>query len=423
MKRFFLRLLLLIFSLFSFCLFSSAQDLTGIWKGYFITDLGEQYKLEFQIKQNNTLSVTGVSYSYLDVRFYGKATMTGNFNKSENKFQIQELRTVEVKNTGGGGTCLMKYIFAYDKSGREQFLEGTFVGKSEDRTNPKNDGEWGDCGGGKVYLRKVQTSDFYVEPFLRDKPEIRHDTVAVTKSKTNPTVVKPTPVKSKFNSNVKRLQIALGVTPDGILGPHTMAVLKSKVPGFKGSLDVDNDQQITDLIAKIKTAKKTNIATRNNHTVKTKPVIIKPTTQPDTTQKIIDHPVKDELVEKKIITPEILKKRENALAKTITVNTEEVYIKLYDNGEIDGDSISVFVDNKLMLSHKGLSTVPITLTLKFDANNDEHEVVMVAENLGRIPPNTSLMIINAGDKRYQVQITSTEQKNALVRFKYEKPSQ
>jgi hypothetical protein len=67
--------------------------------------------------------------------------------------------------------------------------------------------------------------------------------------------------------------------------------------------------------------------------------------------------------------------------------------------------------------------VPITLKLKFDEDNTEHEVIMVAENLGRIPPNTSLMIIDAGDKRYQVQITSTEQKNALVRFKYEKPSQ
>jgi len=54
--------------------------------------------------------------------------------------------------------------------------------------------------------------------------------------------------------------------------------------------------------------------------------------------------------------------------------------------------------------------------------NSEHEVVMVAENLGRIPPNTSLMIIDAGDKRYQVQITSTEQKNAMVRFKYLKPA-
>jgi len=117
-----------------------------------------------------------------------------------------------------------------------------------------------------------------------------------------------------------------------------------------------------------------------------------------------------------------LKTRENALAQTITVNTEQVSIKLYDNGEIDDDTISVFVDKQLKLSHRRLSTSPIVLTLDFDANDTEHEVVMVAENLGRIPPNTSLMVITAGDKRYQVQITSTEQKNALVRFKYERPS-
>src|SRR5258706_16361060 len=122
MKRILLPSFLLSFFLFFLCLFSSAQDLTGIWKGYFITDRGEQYKLEFQAKQNNPSSVTGISYSYLDVRFYVKATMTVSLNKSEKKFQIQELRTVEVKNMGGGGTCFMNYIFSFDKSGKEQFF-------------------------------------------------------------------------------------------------------------------------------------------------------------------------------------------------------------------------------------------------------------------------------------------------------------
>ena len=45
---------------------------------------------------------------------------------------------------------------------------------------------------------------------------------------------------------------------------------------------------------------------------------------------------------------------------------------------------------------------------------------MVAENLGEIPPNTSLMIVKAGDKEYEVRITSTEQKNAVVKFQYVK---
>ena len=380
MERFFLRPLLSFFSLFLVCNFSSAQDLTGIWKGYFITDVGEQYKLEFQIKQDNPSSVTGVSYSYLDVRFYGKATMTGSMDRSDKKFQIQELRTVEVKSLGGGGTCLMKYIFTYDKSGKEEFLEGTFVGKSEDRRDPKNNGEWGDCGGGKVYLRRVQNSDFYVEPFLRDKPVVKKDTA--TKVTTSPPpVVNKTPPKT--NPTTKK---ATSIT---------------KKP--------------------TSTAKKTTTPVKTNTTtVKTKPVIINPKT--DSTKKITQPELKNPVTAKKIITPEVLRTRENALAQTITVNTEQVTIKLYDNGEIDDDSISVFVDKQLKLSHKRLSTSPIVLTLDFDASDTEHEVVMVAENLGRIPPNTSLMVITAGDKRYQVQITSTEQKNAMVRFKYESQS-
>jgi hypothetical protein len=56
-----------------------------------------------------------------------------------------------------------------------------------------------------------------------------------------------------------------------------------------------------------------------------------------------------------------------------------------------------------------------------DEDDAEHELVMVADNLGRIPPNTSLMLVSAGDKRYEVRITSNEQKNAVVRFVYRKP--
>ena len=73
------------------------------------------------------------------------------------------------------------------------------------------------------------------------------------------------------------------------------------------------------------------------------------------------------------------------------------------------------------MDKKRLSTSPLTITLDLDEDGGENELVMVAENLGRIPPNTSLMIVQAGDQRYQVNITSTDQKNALVRFKYRKP--
>ncbi|MBC7873704.1 MAG: hypothetical protein H7Y01_06900, partial [Ferruginibacter sp.] len=172
-----------IIALLIYPLCSYGQDLTGIWKGWFKTNDGQHYRLEFQVKQNKSKTVTGVSYSYgSNIEFYGKATMTGKLMEDDGSFVIQEIKTVEVKSASGG-TCIMNYKFAYSKSGKEEYLEGTYVGKSEDRLNPKNNGVWGDCGGGTVFLRRVQNSDFYVEPFLRDKPEVKAPVKDTVKTK------------------------------------------------------------------------------------------------------------------------------------------------------------------------------------------------------------------------------------------------
>ena len=126
-------------------------------------------------------------------------------------------------------------------------------------------------------------------------------------------------------------------------------------------------------------------------------------------------------VERKVVpTPPTIRERKNELIKTVIINSNTVEISLYDNGEIDNDTVSIYLDGSLILSNKRLSNKPITYKLQLDESNPEHTLVMVAENLGTIPPNTSLMIIQDGDKRYQVSITSTEQKNAMVRFRYEK---
>jgi hypothetical protein len=73
------------------------------------------------------------------------------------------------------------------------------------------------------------------------------------------------------------------------------------------------------------------------------------------------------------------------------------------------------------ISQKMLTTKPVSMHIKIDMKHLEHEVIMVGENLGTIPPNTALMIVTAGEKRYQLYLTSDEKKNAMVRFTYEKP--
>lgn len=113
--------------------------------------------------------------------------------------------------------------------------------------------------------------------------------------------------------------------------------------------------------------------------------------------------------------------RSNELVREIKVDTGQIRLDFYDNAQIDGDIISVFVDKVSVLNNQTLGLKPLTIFVTIDLENTEHEVVMVAENLGEIPPNTALMIVTAGEKRYQLYLTSTEQKNAMVRFVYEKP--
>jgi hypothetical protein len=120
--------------------------------------------------------------------------------------------------------------------------------------------------------------------------------------------------------------------------------------------------------------------------------------------------------------PPSLTKRDAVLVKEIKVDTGVIKIDFYDNGQIDGDTISVYANGMPVVSRKMLTAKPVSISIKIDLKRPEQELIMVGENQGSIPPNTALMIVNAGEKRYQLYLTSDEQKNAMVRFIYEKPA-
>jgi len=119
----------------------------------------------------------------------------------------------------------------------------------------------------------------------------------------------------------------------------------------------------------------------------------------------------------------VLVKEAASIFNEIKVDTGNIRLDFYDNAQVDGDTISVTVDNQIVVSRQRLTEKPIPLTIRIDLNKTEHEVVMIAENEGSIPPNTALLIVTAGEKRYRLFLSSdTEQKKILVRFIYEKPN-
>jgi hypothetical protein len=114
------------------------------------------------------------------------------------------------------------------------------------------------------------------------------------------------------------------------------------------------------------------------------------------------------------------KQRKNVLAEEIIVDADSVNVDFYDNGEVDGDSISVFFNKQLLTFNRMLSTKAMHFRLGLDPDKDVNEVAMFANNLGSLPPNTALMVVSDGKKRHEVRLSSSLDKNATVRIRRKK---
>jgi hypothetical protein len=110
-------------------------------------------------------------------------------------------------------------------------------------------------------------------------------------------------------------------------------------------------------------------------------------------------------------------RRKAVMNRELLVESDSVRLSFYDNGEIDGDSISVFVNNQLVLSHQGLEAKAFNIYLHLDSTRELNEISMFAENLGKLPPNTALMVVTDGKNRYEVFLSSSLTENATVELR------
>lgn len=338
------------------------NNITGIWKGYFVQNSfgfnEDRYRFEVQIAQSQIDALTAVTYSYKTTVFYGKAEAKGIYTKKTNNIILNELKLVDLKISEKSEPCLMTCYLEYNKMGDLQSLTGTY--------SSRNANDKGDCGNGKVYLEKASNSDFYKEDF----------------------VIKREKELKAFEKNPAKKQETSGRAVAKNSARNNAAIK----PGAEGNL--------------LEKPEKKTIAQA-------------PETVGIPKEERAPFKVPKPPVSKVLPKPEILKSRDNEVVKTITTHAKEFKIELYDNGEIDGDRISVYHNNELIVSNKTLTDKPISFSIKADENSSVHEFVMVAENLGSIPPNTALMIVTAGSQRYELFVTSTEQKNAVVRIVYQ----
>jgi hypothetical protein len=111
--------------------------------------------------------------------------------------------------------------------------------------------------------------------------------------------------------------------------------------------------------------------------------------------------------------------REQVIIRTISTSEKKIVIKLYDNGVADGDSISIIHNATVIASRSPVHLEPFTFEINIDDTSIQHQVILVAHNLGRIPPNTATIEITAGTKKYIIPASSDLSRNAVIRFVWE----
>ena len=395
-----MRLNFTFFSLLFLSCTVNAQKLTGIWRGYFSSSNGvyregvrdEMYKYEIQIEQQSNNGLKGVTYSYKSTVFYGKAQLEGILSLPAKTLILKETRLIDLKIGDKSEPCLMTCYLDYARMGKLEVLEGTFIS-----VNIKDKG---DCGSGKIYLERVATSDFKKEDFL-----LKKDTLLKKKI---PDTAKPRPM----------FPVAPGIATDNtkpILKPGSTAG-KTDNPSVKNNLPKSATPSQQKPIVKLPVVKNKPGAKDDKSKIAGK-----------SADRILEEPVNStkeapamsqtEII-RKIPIPSVLKERENNLVKTIRTSEENIQIDLYDNGTIDNDTISVYHNNELVVSKNRLTYTAITIKIKCTKADNRHELIVVAENLGDIPPNTALMVITAGKERYEIFLASNEQRNAKIVIEY-----
>ncbi len=113
--------------------------------------------------------------------------------------------------------------------------------------------------------------------------------------------------------------------------------------------------------------------------------------------------------------------RKSEFSQTVNFKSDSLELALYDNGEIDGDTVSVFMNGEALLYKQGLKATAIKKTIYLPpGKDDEFTLVLYAENLGKYPPNTGMLIVHDGEDVYNLRFSSDFQKNAGIVFRRKK---
>lgn len=354
----------------------SAQNLTGRWQGSFIGNgdaVINNFTYELIIKENANHQITAQTITKRADQFYASAFAKGTHSIRTQLVQIEETSFEQIKIANELEACLMSNFLTYKNINGHEILEGSYMSTVV--------GGQRNCGSGKVFLEKVSSLLTVNNPKVDTKNIDTQKKKAIIAQKTI-TNNKTTPSKStKIDApnTILNASISANKIPPSVEKKNIQATVNSII-------ETDTDEVVVENEA-------TPTSTTTQNSIRNQPINL----------------------------PWVLVGRENKLVKKIITNSKTVSIDLFDNGTIDNDTIIVFDNKKLLVNKKRLSYKAIHLEFNFTENSREHEVIIVAHNMGTVPPNTALLLLKDGKNRQEYFITSTNKINAKILIVYEPP--
>lgn len=102
----------------------------------------------------------------------------------------------------------------------------------------------------------------------------------------------------------------------------------------------------------------------------------------------------------------------------IEVNSPVIKLEIRDYLREDFDTVSIYLNRRPLAEKIGIFKKPYKQTFRLDRNSELNEVILYAENLGLVPPNTSDLLIIDGKRKHQLIIRSTKETSAVVYLRY-----
>ncbi len=417
-----------------FCSFKlSAQDVTGLWRGFMYNDTTQQnYRYEIAISEEKG-KLFAYSHTYFilnDKQYHGvkklKVKRDGNMITTEddelivNNYPIPPAKGVHQLN---------KLILEIKDT--VMILSGVYTTNRTRDYHPVT---------GYVHIeRKKDYSQSALVPHLQELGLVKN--LSFLKEENNPpaeeTIAILKPMKSEEEEKLI-ISTAKKQQPDNNIKSVNAPVIKTEPPKPAETVVTKPVTQKPAETAVVKTpppTKATESVTKTEPVKKPETVAVtKPAPPKAEAPVVVKTPPPVVVTPPVVIKPAEVKKPVSSdplaaidAAKRKVENIQALYFKsdslqltLYDNGEVDGDTVSVIMNGTVIMPRVGLTTNAVKKTIYTKDAGDSIQLVMYAESLGTLPPNTGLLIVYDGNDRYEIRFSGDMQKSSGIVFRRRK---